>query len=74
MRRWKVVEADPGDEAGLTDSELAGVSIVLAQTCIGDDVYYRAWEKIQPQVRLAMEFEDDADDGQPLVNIGPETA
>ena len=47
---WKIVPS--GDEADLTAAELLGMAIVLASyvTDEEDDIYRRAWQKIQPVV------------------------
>ena len=58
---WRITEI-PDDEAtkdDLTDDELVGVSIILTHN-MGEpytpiNVYYRAWEKIQPKGMLAAE-------------------
>ena len=56
---WRIIEVgdDEATSADLTDSELVGVSILLANHC-GDpkadlNVYWRALEKMQPQVDAA---------------------
>ena len=54
---WRLIEI-PEDEAvrnDLTDSELIGVSIMLAQYSEPGDVYRRAWQKIQAQTDKAID-------------------
>ncbi|QLI49464.1 hypothetical protein vBPaeMUSP18_09 [Pseudomonas phage vB_PaeM_USP_18] len=57
---WRLIEVPDGESEGdLTSGELVGVSILLAQG-MGEpanelNVYYRAWLKLQPQVRAAMD-------------------
>lgn len=57
---WRLIEAPEGErEDDLTSGELIGVSIMMAQH-MGEphnelNVYYRAWEKLQPQVSKAMD-------------------
>ena len=58
---WRIVEVpeEEATETDLTDSELVGVSILLTHKCGGprDDmnVYWRARQKMQPQVEIALE-------------------
>ena len=58
---WRITEIPDSEatEDDLTDGELVGVSIILTQN-MGEpydniNVYYRAWEKIQPKGMLAAE-------------------
>ena len=61
MMRWRLtqVEDDSAESTDLTDSELIGVSIVLTHNC-GEpydekyNVYWRARQKIQPAVKIAI--------------------
>lgn len=61
---WRLTEV-PDSEAqaeGLSNGELVSISIMLAQHMgepLNDmNVYYRAWEKLQPMVHVAMDAED----------------
>lgn len=57
---WRLIEVPDGESPDdLTSSELVGVSIMLAQG-MGEphndlNVYYRAWQKLQPQVSQAID-------------------
>ena len=57
---WRLIEVPDGESAyDLTSSELVAVSIMLAQG-MGEphsdlNVYYRAWQKLQPQVGQAID-------------------
>ena len=58
---WRIVEVPEGEEidSDLTGSELIGISVILANYA-GDpsddyNVYFRAWRKIQPQVKQAID-------------------
>lgn len=57
---WRLVEVpeDNAVESDLTDSELIVVSIILAQYSEPDDVYRRAWQKIQAQTDKAISAEN----------------
>ena len=55
---WRVIEVPDGESGDLTSAELIGVSVMLAQH-MGEphneyNVFYRAWEKLQPQVSAAV--------------------
>lgn len=55
--KWRLVQVEEQDaiESDLDSSELIGISVVLARHSDGDgNCYDRAWEKIQPQVTLAI--------------------
>lgn len=57
---WRLIEVPDNEQPDdLTNGELIGVSILLAQGMAqphnDNNVYYRAWEKIQPQVEQALE-------------------
>lgn len=61
---WRLIEVPDGESANdITNSELIGVSIMLAQGMgepLNDiNVYYRAWLKMQPQVQDALAAEED---------------
>lgn len=56
---WRLVEVPDGEQSNdLTDGELIGISVLLTHECGSprDDfnVYWRARNKIQPQVEVAM--------------------
>ena len=57
---WRLIEVPDGErDNDLTSSELVAVSIILAQG-MGEphsslNVYYRAWQKLQPQVSQAID-------------------
>ena len=57
---WRLIEVPDGErDNDLTSSELVAVSIMLAQG-MGEphsslNVYYRAWQKLQPQVSQAID-------------------
>jgi hypothetical protein len=54
---WRLIEIEDADatEDDLTDSELIGLSVVLAHCSEDDgDVYHRAWTKIRPEVEKAI--------------------
>ena len=56
---WKLIEVPDDEPDALTDSELVGMSVALAQLVrpqlAKDDVYLRAWEKIQWAVQPAID-------------------
>lgn len=59
-KRWRIVEvADKGQPTDLTSSELVGISVLLTHRAgePHDDmnVYWRARQKIQPQVEIALD-------------------
>ncbi len=61
---WRIVEVPESQTVitDLTDSEMAGVSILVGQ-CMGkpfdfDNVYFRAWKKIHPVGIRAIENDD----------------
>lgn len=66
-RAWRIVEVAPGDkrpEEDLTDSELVGISVLLTHQC-GEprterNVYWRARQKIQYAVEVALDDGDEA--------------
>jgi len=67
---WRIVSVIPGDErpADLTSSELVGISVLLTHYS-GEphdelNVYWRARQKIQPMVYVALE-EDEPSEEQP---------
>ncbi len=62
MSGWRIVPVADGDELAhdLTDSELLGLSITVNLADPGP-ISRRAWEKIQPQVAVAID-ERDTDD------------
>lgn len=58
---WRLIEIDENEatDFDLTDSELIGISIVLTHITDPEDrtdldVYWRARQKIQPQVEKAL--------------------
>ena len=53
---WRLIEVDDAEasETDLSDSELIGISVVLAHNGEPGDVYRRAHTKIQPQVEKAI--------------------
>lgn len=57
---WRLIEVPDGESPDdLTSSEPVAVSIMLAQG-MGEphsdlNVYYRAWQKLQPQVSQAID-------------------
>ena len=58
--KWKIVQAAEDDQQALTSGELLGISILLTHNC-GEprdeyNVYWRAREKIQPQVCAAIDL------------------
>lgn len=53
MPRWKLVPS--GDPEDLRDTELIGLSVAANAIAVEDDIYRKAWEKIQPQVQVAIE-------------------
>lgn len=62
MKNWRIVEVPEGEAvlpSDLTSSELFGVSVLLTHQCgepyDDSNVYFRARNKIQPQVRIAMD-------------------
>lgn len=64
MSNWRIVEVPEGQEldSDLSDAELVGVSVILTHHS-GEpwndmNVYWRAREKIQPQVRQAIDNQD----------------
>jgi hypothetical protein len=63
MSHWRIVEIlENPQESDLTDSELIGVSVLLTHRR-GEprdewNVYWRARQKIQPQVETALTRED----------------
>lgn len=59
MRRWRIIEVmDHVQDTDLTDDELVGVSIILGhysgEPRDDKNVYWRARQKIQPQVQVAL--------------------
>lgn len=57
-KHWKIVEAYPNDPNAMDSSELVGLSVVL-NCAMGKpynkmNVYYRAWQKIQSVVNVAL--------------------
>ena len=59
---WRIIEVsdDEAMETDLTDSELIGVSVLLTHQCgeprdVRLNVYWRAREKIHPQVEIAID-------------------
>jgi hypothetical protein len=60
--RWRLIEVDDADatDGDLSDAELVGASIILTNGC-GEprderyNVYWRARQKIQPQVLIALD-------------------
>lgn len=59
--RWRIVEVPRGEERpdDLTSGELLGISIATAHAARAPGgVYERAWNKIQPQVNIAIEDDE----------------
>jgi hypothetical protein len=58
-KRWKIVETSGDDADALTSTELVGLSILVGNHCglphDGGNVYFRAWDKIQDVVEIAIE-------------------
>ena len=58
--RWRIIAVSAGEEieSDLLDDELVGLSILAAHYCgpshDNQNVYWRAWSKIQPQVNIAV--------------------
>jgi len=67
---WRIVSVAPGDERpdDLTSSELVGISILLTHYS-GEpqdefNVYWRARQKIQPMVQIALQDDDEEELGR----------
>lgn len=60
---WRLIEVLGAEvqSMDLTDGELIGVSVTLIHQASefpgGSNVYLRAWEKIQPQVNIALDVD-----------------
>lgn len=62
-RRWRLVVTDDPGDYDLTDSELVGISVLLTHNAgePHDDanVYWRARQKLQPSVQIALTESDE---------------
>jgi len=63
--KWRIVSVEEGQEqeSDLTSDELVGVSVLLTHQCgeprdVKFNVYWRAREKMQPQVMIALDDHD----------------
>jgi hypothetical protein len=62
MSRWRVIQIsdEEAKDTDFTSAELIGISIILRH-CMGlphdgkHNVYYRAWQKLQDPVAIALE-------------------
>lgn len=52
---WKITPAEAWEDNAITDGELIGIAVALNSIAIGEDVYRRAWRKIQEPVAEAIE-------------------
>jgi hypothetical protein len=52
---WKITPAEQWEDNAITDGELIGIAVALNSLAVGEDVYRRAWRKIQWAVAEAID-------------------